>query len=291
MRNAYTPFNEVDPEIIAADVQRALGEDLGAEQKDLSALIIPSDRNLQGRIICREAGVLSGKAWADACFRRVSAQVKTQWLVENGQKLEAGTVLCTIAGPARAILTAERSALNFLQTLSATATATAYAVAQLKGTNTQLLDTRKTLPGLRMAQKKAVRDGGGVNHRVGLFDMILIKENHIAAAGSITQAVKTAARVAPDAPLQVEVETLNQLEEALSVGVRHILLDNFDIEQMHAAVRLTEQRATLEASGNIEAEQLQTIATTGVDFISSGALTKHVRALDLSLQVEEAQTA
>lgn len=287
MYSAYTPFAEIDPEVIAHDVQTALREDLGTEQKDLSALLIPADRSLQARIISREHGILSGKDWADACFRRVSAQVKIHWQVNNGDAVARDDVLCTLEGPARAILTAERSALNFLQTLSATASATRAAVDLIQHTQARLLDTRKTLPGLRLAQKKAVRDGGGINHRMGLYDMILIKENHIAAAGSITQALKTASRVAPGAPLQVEVEHLAQLDEALANGVKHILLDNFSLTQLDQAVARTAGSATLEASGNIDKKTLVPVAQTGVDFISSGALTKHIRALDLSLQIEQ----
>ncbi|MDG4867007.1 carboxylating nicotinate-nucleotide diphosphorylase [Guyparkeria sp. 1SP6A2] len=274
-----------DPEIVALDVARALDEDIGSG--DVSAQLIPADQTAHARIISRETGVLSGMAWADATFRRVSPQVRVEWATTDGDALSPEQELCRVSGPARAMLTAERVALNYLQTLSATATVTRAFVKAVEGTGARILDTRKTLPGLRYAQKKAVVDGGGQNHRMGLHDMVMIKENHIRAAGSITEAVRAAGVIARDLPLEVEVEDLTQLEEALRAGVKRILLDNFEPDLLLEAVAINAGRAKLESSGNVSLETIREVAETGVDYISVGALTKHVHALDLSMRFVE----
>lgn len=274
----------IDPQQIADDVTRALDEDIGSG--DVSARLIPAERDISGRILARENCVLAGAAWAEAAFRRISNRIQVDWHKHDGERINANDELCTLAGPARALLTAERTALNFLQTLSATATVTRQYVDIVAGTRAQILDTRKTPPGLRMAQKYAVTCGGGHNHRIGLFDMVLLKENHIMAAGSITAAVQTSRQIHPEVPLEVEVETLAQLYEALSVGVERILLDNFDLDGLRAAVVLNQGRAQLEASGNVDLTTLRAIAETGVDFISVGGLTKNIRAIDLSLRFD-----
>ncbi|MFO7582299.1 carboxylating nicotinate-nucleotide diphosphorylase [Guyparkeria sp.] len=275
-------MNKADPEIVALDVARALAEDVGSG--DVSAQLIPADQQAHARIISRETGVLSGIEWADAAFRRVSPAVRIEWAVNDGDPLFPEQSLCLISGPARAMLTAERVALNFLQTLSATATVTRQHVDAVKGTNAVILDTRKTLPGLRHAQKKAVVDGGGMNHRMGLHDMVMLKENHIQAAGSITEAVRAAGVIARGLPLEVEVENLEQMEEALAAGVERILLDNFAPPLLREAVALNAGRAKLESSGNVTLDTIREVAETGVDYISIGALTKHVRAVDLSMR-------
>jgi len=275
-------MSKADPDIVALDVARALAEDIGSG--DVSAQLIPADETSHARIISREPAILSGVDWADAAFRRVSPAVRIEWAAADGDSLFPEQSLCLLSGPARALLTAERVALNFLQTLSATATVTRRYVDAVEGTGAQILDTRKTLPGLRYAQKKAVTDGGGTNHRMGLYDMVMIKENHIRASGSITEAVRAAGVVARDLPLEVEVETLEQLEEALGAGVKRVLLDNFAPGQLREAVRLTAGRAKLESSGNVSLETVREVAETGVDFISIGALTKHLEAIDLSMR-------
>ncbi len=276
----------IPAEQIAADVTRALTEDVGSG--DVSADLIPADRQVRAHIIAREACVLAGSAWAESAFRMLTADIALDWHAADGERLAPDQTLVTLSGPARSILTAERTALNFLQTLSGTATTTRRYVDAIAGTGARILDTRKTLPGLRLAQKYAVTCGGGQNHRVGLFDMLLLKENHIMASGSITEAVHEARQKHPDLPLEVEVETLAQLEEALGQGVIRILLDNFSLDEMRSAVAINRDRfdaqAKLEASGNVELDTIRAIAETGVDFISSGALTKHVRAIDLSLR-------
>lgn len=276
----------IPAEQIAADVARALAEDVGSG--DVSADLIPADRRVRARIIARETCVLAGSAWAEKAFHTLSPDIALDWHAADGDHLTPEQTLVTLSGPARAILTAERTALNFLQTLSGTATTTRRYVDAIAGTGARILDTRKTLPGLRLAQKYAVTCGGGQNHRVGLFDMLLLKENHIMAAGSITAAVHQARQKHPDLPLEVEVETLTQLDEALEQGVTRILLDNFSLDEMCTAVVINRDRfgaqAKLEASGNVELDTIRAIAETGVDFISSGALTKHVRAIDLSLR-------
>ncbi len=271
------------PADLASTVARALAEDLGSG--DLSAALIPAQGQLQAHIISREAGILCGQPYVNECLRQVDPNITIHWLHSEGSIIEAQQELCRLEGPAAALLTAERTALNFLQTLSGTATLTRRYVEALTGTPTQLLDTRKTLPGLRMAQKYAVRMGGGRNHRLGLFDGILIKENHIAAIGSITKAIARARALAPVlSKIEVEVETLEQLEEVLAVGVDLILLDNFTIEQLQQAVRRVAGTIPLEASGNVRLETIRTIAETGVDFVSVGSLTRNLQSLDLSLR-------
>jgi nicotinate-nucleotide pyrophosphorylase (carboxylating) len=271
---------------IADNVRAALAEDLGAAG-DLTAQLLPADRRARARVITREDAVLAGRPWFDACFGALDDSVRITWLAADGEAVRAGQTLCEIEGHARALLTAERPALNFLQTLSGVATLTRRYVEAIAGTRARIYDTRKTLPGLRLAQKYAVRCGGGENHRVGLYDGILIKENHIAAAGGVRPALEAAQRLAPPGVfVQIEVETLAQLEEALAAGARLILLDNFDIEGMRQAVSLIAGRAELEASGGVNLETVRVIAETGVDRISVGALTKHVRAVDLSMRLQ-----
>lgn len=274
-------------EEIARNVDAALAEDVGAG--DLTAALVPAARAARATVVAREAGVLCGRDWFDACVLRLDPAAQVQWSAAEGERIEAGQVLCTLAGDARALLTAERSALNFLQLLSAVASKTRIYADAIAGTRAQVVDTRKTLPGLRIAQKYAVRAGGGGNHRLALWDAILIKENHIHAAGGIPQAVAAARAIAAQAAgrckfIQVEVEDLSELEQALDAGVNMILLDNFSLENLRAAVRVNAGRAVLEASGNVTLETLRAIAETGVDRISIGALTKDVKALDLSLR-------
>ncbi|MBN8946586.1 MAG: carboxylating nicotinate-nucleotide diphosphorylase [Rhodanobacter sp.] len=269
---------------IAADVERALTEDLG--QGDATAALLPADARAQARLTCRDAAVIAGSAWFDACFRRLDPSVQIDWRVSDGDQVAPGTLLCSLSGHARSLVTAERTALNFLQLLSATATTTARHVAAVAGTAVRVLDTRKTVPGLRVAQKYAVRCGGGHNQRMGLYDAILVKENHIIAAGGIAAAVSAARRLHPDLPLEVEVENLDELEQALQAGVDRIMLDNFELEQMREAVARTAGRVPLEISGNVDLQTIGDFARTGVDFISVGALTKHVHAIDLSLRLQ-----
>jgi nicotinate-nucleotide pyrophosphorylase (carboxylating) len=271
-------------DIIDADVVRALAEDVGSG--DATADLIPADKGATAILTCREDAVLAGSAWFDACFRRLDPAVDIQWTASDGNRVSPGSRICTIRGNARALLTAERSALNFLQLLSATATITARYAHAVSGTNTRILDTRKTLPGLRLAQKYAVRCGGGVNHRIGLFDAILVKENHIIAAGSIGAAVRAGRQSHPTLLLEVEVENLDELNQAIEAGVDRILLDNFSPDLLIEAVRINNGRVSLEASGNVELDTIGVIAETGVDFISIGALTKHVHAVDLSLRLQ-----
>ncbi|TCV94923.1 nicotinate-nucleotide pyrophosphorylase [carboxylating] [Luteibacter rhizovicinus] len=268
---------------IHADVERALAEDIGSG--DATADLLPADGRATAVLTCRENAVLAGTAWFDACFRQLDPSVRITWNAVDGDRVPAGSRLCELHGLARALVTAERSALNFLQLLSATATVTARYVDALAGTRTRILDTRKTLPGLRLAQKYAVRCGGGVNHRVGLFDAMLVKENHIAAAGGIAAAVRIGRQKHPGLLLEVEVENHAELEEALAAGVDRVMLDNFTPSQLMEAVRFVDGRVSLEVSGNVEIDTIRAIADTGVDFISSGALTKHVRAIDLSLRL------
>lgn len=265
-------------------VENALAEDI--QNADLTADLIPEEKNATARIICREAAVICGRPWFDEVFRQIDDSIVINWFVDEGEQVAPDQLLCTLKGSARHILTAERTALNFLQTLSATATVTAQYVSKLKGVKTQLLDTRKTLPGLRMAQKYAVACGGGTNHRIGLFDAILIKENHIMAAGSIAQAVQTAKQRHPGISIEVETENLDEVQQAVEAGADIIMLDNFTLEMMHQAVKLVDGRAKLEVSGNVEIDQLEKLASTQVDFISTGAITKHIRAVDLSMRFE-----
>lgn len=270
------------PDDIQATVSRALDEDIGAG--DLTASLLGADAHAKAQVIAREAAVLAGVPWFDAVFAQIDPAVNVEWLHEDGDALEAGDTVCRLAGPARAILTGERTALNFLQTLSAAATAARRYSDAVANTGCRILDTRKTLPGLRSAQKYAVRMGGAANHRMGLFDAVLIKENHIIAAGGVDRAVAAVRSRHPGVPIEVEVETLAQLDEALAADADRILLDNFSNKLLAAAVERTAGRAKLEASGGVELDALRAIAATGVDFISVGALTKHVRAVDLSMR-------
>ncbi len=270
------------PDDITDTVQRALAEDVGSG--DLTASLVP-DTATRAELVTREDAVLSGTAWADEVFRQLDSRVHVAWLRHDGERIAAGSVIAHLDGPARALLTGERSALNFLQTLSGTATGAAQYVDAVRGTRAKVLDTRKTIPGLRRAQKYAVTCGGALNHRLGLFDAVLIKENHIAAAGSVTAALAQArAAVATSVSIEIEVENLEQLRAAISAGATRILLDNFDLERLAVAVRETAGRAILEASGGITLDNIRAIAETGVDFISVGSLTKHLRAIDLSLR-------
>ncbi|MFM5244863.1 carboxylating nicotinate-nucleotide diphosphorylase [Aeromonas caviae] len=277
-------------------VRAALLEDLGDAltaldqpdaSADITAQLIPADRISTARVITREAGVFCGQPWVDEVFAQLGGEVKVEWKVQDGERLAPNQELFRLHGPARVLLTGERNALNFVQTLSGVATLTARYVAELEGTDCRLLDTRKTLPGLRSAQKYAVTCGGGKNHRIGLFDAYLIKENHILACGGIAEAISEARRLNPDKPVEVEVESLAELEQALAARADIVMLDNFDIPMMQEAVRLNQGRAKLEVSGNVTLDTLAGYAATGIDFISVGALTKHVRALDLSMRFME----
>lgn len=272
-------------EIAETDAARALAEDIGAG--DLTAALVP-DGEARARILAREAAVICGAPWAEATLRRMAPQARWQWQVQEGQRCRADEVILEMQGPARGLLSAERTVLNFLQLLSATATQTAAyvaAIADVPGNKARIVDTRKTLPGLRLAQKYAVFCGGGLNHRIGLFDAVLIKENHIAAAGGVAKALQQAALVARDAKfIEIEVETLAQLEEALQAGAKMILLDNMDVPVLREAVKLNADRAVLEASGGVNMDTVRAIAATGVDRISIGTLTKDVKAVDFSMR-------
>lgn len=269
---------------IEANVRRALAEDIGSG--DITAQLIPETRQAHASVITREAAVISGSAWVDAVFRQLDPRVTIHWQVRDGERVAANQTLFTLEGPARALLSGERSALNFLQTLSAVATHCQHYADLVEGTPVRLLDTRKTLPGLRLAQKYAVTCGGCHNHRIGLFDAFLIKENHIAACGGIGAAVASARRIAPGKPVEVEVESLEELQEALAAGADIIMLDELSLEDMRTAVALTAGRAKLEASGGINDTTLRGIAETGVDYISLGTLTKDVKAIDLSMRLK-----
>ncbi|WP_139705226.1 carboxylating nicotinate-nucleotide diphosphorylase [Aeromonas hydrophila] len=278
---------------ICRAVRAALLEDLGDAltpldqpdaSADITAQLIPADRLASARVITREAGVFCGQPWVDEVFVQLGGEVRVEWLVQDGEELSPNQELFRLHGPARVLLTGERNALNFVQTLSGVASLTARYVAELADTDCRLLDTRKTLPGLRSAQKYAVTCGGGKNHRIGLFDAYLIKENHILACGGIAEAISEARRLNPGKPVEVEVESLVELEQALAAGADIVMLDNFDIPMMREAVALNQGRAKLEVSGNVTLDTLADYAATGVDFISVGALTKHVRALDLSMR-------
>jgi len=267
---------------IREDVERALAEDIGTG--DVTARLVPSSAKAHAQVVTREPAVLSGTAWFEQCFHQIDREVGIHWNARDGDRLASGQVVCEIDGRARALLTAERSSLNFLQTLSAVATKTRAFVDAVAGTKAAILDTRKTLPGLRVALKYAVRCGGGTNHRMGLYDGVLIKENHIASAGGIGLVLLHAKKVAPDVPTEIEVEDIAQLKEAIAAGARLILLDNFDLAGYREAVRVTAGRAALEASGGITLETVRAVAETGVDRISIGTLTKDVRAVDLSMR-------
>lgn len=276
-------------EAISDQVRLALAEDVGAG--DLTASLIPSGKYLGARVVARGPIVVCGMPWFDESFRQLSSSVRVDWRVQEGQQVDRDQVLCVLDGDARALLTGERTALNFLQMLSAVATRTRQFVEVVEGTGAQIVDTRKTLPGLRLAQKYAVRCGGGVNHRTGLYDGILIKENHIIAAGSIEAALRKASEIAPPGVfIQIEVETQDELAQALSAGVRMVLLDNFDLSGLRNAVTFNQQfssePAVLEASGNVTLNTVRAIAETGVDRISIGGLTKDIQAADLSMRFQ-----
>ena len=273
--------------LISQLVKLALDEDLNyqsANDGDITAQLIPENELANAKVITREDCVFCGKDIILEVFNQVDPTVNVEVLVNDGDKVAANSTLFTASGSARAILTAERTALNFVQTLSGTATTTAHYVKELEGTTTQLLDTRKTIPGLRALQKYAVKCGGGANHRIGLFDAFLIKENHIAACGGIDKAVAQAKVNHPTKPVEVEVESLNELEQAITAGADIIMLDNFTVEQIKQAVVLTDKRAKLEVSGNMTLETLKVYSQAGVDFISSGALTKNLQSIDLSMR-------
>lgn len=271
------------PDDILETVQRALAEDVGSG--DVTARLIPDNVATEGEVITRADAVLCGTAWFDAVYRQLDPRVSVAWRARDGERVRAGATLCTLRGPARSLLTGERTALNFLQLLSATASRTRAYVEAVHGTRAVVLDTRKTIPVLRHAQKYAVACGGGTNHRLGLYDAVLIKENHIAAAGSIAAALAAAASVAPEVAVEIEVENLAQLREALKAGAKRILLDNFDLDALRSAVQEARGRAQLEASGGVNLENVRAIAQTGVDFISVGDITKNVAALDLSMRL------
>jgi len=267
---------------IQINIQQALQEDIG--DGDITALLTPEDEQATATIISREDMILAGQPWVNALIKAYDANVQVNWLKNDGDRVAANEAFLKLSGSARSLLTVERPALNFVQTLSAVATKTAAYVQQLEGLNTKLLDTRKTLPGLRIAQKYAVTVGGGQNHRLGLFDAFLIKENHIMAAGGITQAITKARAIAPGKPVEVEVETWDELNQALEAKADIVMLDNFSQQQMIEAVKHVAGRCKLEASGNITIENLREVASTGVDYISMGVLTKDVKAVDLSMR-------
>lgn len=275
---------------ITQSVQHALYEDLGghsADTGDITALLIPADNQLTADLITREECVFVGQAWVEEVFKQIDPQVHINWNVVDGDKLQSNSLICTFTGNARSILTGERTAMNFVQTLSGTATQVAEYVQYLENSKTRLLDTRKTIPGMRFGQKYAVTCGGGLNHRIGLFDAFLIKENHIMACGSITSAVQEARTLHPEKPVEVEVENLQELQIALDAHADIVMLDNFSMDETRSAVDLNQGSAKLEVSGNITNSHLSALANVGVDYISSGAITKHVRAIDLSLRVRK----
>lgn len=272
-----------DPVVVLADVRRALAEDFGTG--DATADLLAADAQAQARVIVREAALICGGAWFEACFRERDSEVRVDWQVHEGGRVAADDVICDLRGNARALVGAERSALNFLQTLSGTATVSAQYADAVRGTRATILDTRKTVPGLRLAQKYAVRCGGASNHRIGLFDAILIKENHIAAAGSLGAAVRAARARHPRLLLEVEVENFGELEAALASGVDRIMLDEFSLDDIRRAVARVAGRVPLEVSGSVSLDRVRALAETGVDYISVGALTKHVRAIDFSMRI------
>ena len=267
---------------IQHNITVALAEDVGAQ--DITASLIPADHQATARVLTREAMILAGRPWVEQLFAQLDPQVTLTWLAEEGSRVAANQTFLQLSGSARSLLTGERAALNFIQTLSAVATKVAYYVAMVDGLHTQILDTRKTIPGLRIAQKYAVTVGGGTNHRIGLYDAFLIKENHIAACGGIAQAVATARQIAPTKPVEVEVENFDELEQALDAGADIVMLDNFSLDDMRRAVQHVAGRCKLEASGNITEQTLRVVAETGVDYVSMGTLTKDVQAIDLSMR-------
>lgn len=271
-----------DTAMVSADAARSLAEDI--QTGDVTAALLENDLE-SGYVIAKEAAVVCGRPWFDACFRQLDPDIDIDWLVDEGQPVSADTVVVRFRGKTHALVGAERSALNFLQTLSATATQTAAFAQALAGSRTRVLDTRKTLPGLRLAQKYAVRIGGGLNHRMGLYDAVMLKENHIIAEGSITAAVKKARSLYPDIAVIVEVENLTELREALDTDCTRILIDDFNDDDMFAAVRIADGRKPLEVSGSVSMERLAVIRESGVDFISVGAITKNIRAIDFSMRL------
>ncbi|HNV84697.1 MAG TPA: carboxylating nicotinate-nucleotide diphosphorylase [Arenimonas sp.] len=275
-------FNPPDQKIIDENIRAAIAEDIASG--DVTAALLP-DYVSEGYVLCKEKCIVAGRPWFDACLKALDPNVKIHWHVNEGDTVEPVKVICTFEGSARAMVSAERSALNFLQTLSGTATVTASYANALQGTRTRVLDTRKTLPGLRQAQKYAVRAGGGVNHRMGLYDAVMLKENHVHAAGSITAAAAQAKARFPDMPLIIEVETLTQLREALDTDCARILIDDFSLEDMRAAVEIAAGKIPLEVSGSVTFERLAEIAAAGVDYVSIGALTKHIHAIDFSMKL------
>ncbi len=271
-------------EIIQQAVRISLSEDVGSG--DITAQLIANDKMAEAQIISREKAIIAGLAWFEEVYRQLDPEVKINWLIKEGEQVSPGQPLAKLSGKARSLLTGERSALNWLQTLSGTATSVSHFVTLLKNTKVKLLDTRKTLPGLRYAQKYAVRCGGGHNHRMGLYDAFLIKENHIQSCGSIANAVEKARMNHPDLAIEVEVESLDELKQTLKARADIILLDNFSLEDMKQAVEINQGQAKLEVSGNVSLDSIASIAATGVDYISAGALTKHVQAVDLSMRFQ-----
>jgi nicotinate-nucleotide pyrophosphorylase (carboxylating) len=274
---------QVPPQIIQQQVSEALREDIGSG--DVTAALLDPTQLADARVISREAGIVCGAAWFDEVFRQLDNSIRVEWAVHDGDMVSPNQVLCRLHGPSHVLLTGERTALNFVQTLSGTATSTHRFVQAMGNSTTRLLDTRKTIPGLRLAQKYAVTCGGGHNHRIGLYDMVLIKENHVTSCGSINAAVHTAIQQFPDLPIEVEVESLQELHQAIDAGAHRILLDNFAVTELRQAVTLTAGRAELEISGNVTLANITELAAIGVDYISTGAITKHVTALDLSMRV------
>ncbi|WP_394240144.1 carboxylating nicotinate-nucleotide diphosphorylase [Vibrio astriarenae] len=293
MKNTHNSQERLDylkqqlPQEITRAVADTLREDLGGTldaSVDITANLIPADVMNVATIITREHGIFCGQAWADEVFKQLGGEVSIEWHVQDGDKVEPNQTLCTLTGPARALLTGERNAMNFIQTLSGCATTVAEYAEKLEGTGCRLLDTRKTIPGLRSALKYAVACGGGYNHRIGVFDAYLIKENHIIACGGITQAITTAKELSPGKPVEVETESLEELQQAIDAGADIIMLDNFTTDMMREAVTINAGRAALENSGNVTLETIREFAETGVDYISVGALTKHLKAMDLSMR-------
>lgn len=270
---------------IVESVKRALYEDLQGH-KDITAQLIPETRTATARVITREDMVLCGTGWVDEVFRQIDPEVSVSWNYQDGDKVEADCVLYTLAGKARSLLTGERTALNFLQTLSGVATITSLFAGRLTGTPTRLLDTRKTIPGLRLAEKYAVKCGGGCNHRMGLYDAFLIKENHIAACGSISEAVAAARDIAPGKSIEIEVENLEGLKEAIAAQADIVMLDNFPLSRIEEAVLINASRVKLEVSGDVNLDNIASIGATGVDYVSVGSLTKHIKAINLSMRFD-----
>ncbi|WP_104401325.1 carboxylating nicotinate-nucleotide diphosphorylase [Vibrio penaeicida] len=295
MKNTHNSQERLDylkqqlPLEITRAVTDTLKEDLGGTldpAADITAALIPEDATNTATIITREHGIFCGQAWADEVFKQLGGEVKIEWHVQDGNKVEPNQTLCTLSGPARALLTGERNAMNFIQTLSGCATLVAQYAEKLQGTDCRLLDTRKTIPGLRSALKYAVACGGGFNHRIGVFDAYLIKENHIVACGGIRKAIEAAKNLNPGKPVEVETENLDELKEAIEAGADIIMLDNFSTDMMREAVKINAGKAALENSGNVTLETIREYADTGVDYISVGALTKHLKAMDLSMRFQ-----